>query len=160
MRHKGWVIVGIIIALALVLAGYGVSRASISALPEPGPVETFLATKTKDWFIRRAARGPLPPAPPNDTSSVSAGGVLFGMACASCHGRDGRTPTPIGRSMYPRALDLSSHEVQRLSDQQLFWIIRNGIRLSGMPGFARINTNDQIWQLTYYVRRLGKHPRQ
>jgi mono/diheme cytochrome c family protein len=159
MRQKGWVVVGIILVLAIGLAGYGVNRASISALPEPGPFETLLATKAKDWLIRRAARASLPPAPPNDASSVSAGGDLFGMACASCHGKTGRTPTPIGRAMYPRTLDLGSREVQRMSDRELFWVIKNGIRLSGMPGFGKINTDEQIWQLAYYVRSLGKQPR-
>jgi mono/diheme cytochrome c family protein len=132
--------------LIVVLARYGATRASISSLPEPGRFETLLATKVKNWFLSRAARGPLPPAPPNDTSNVAAGGVLFGMACASCHGQDGRAPTPIGKSMYPPVLDLGSREVQGLSDRELFWVIKNGIRLSGMPDFARINRDEQIWQ--------------
>ena len=57
--------------------------------------------------------------------------------------------------MYPRVLDLSSPAVQRMSDQELFWVIKNGIRLSGMPGFGRIQSDEQIWQLTYYVRSLN-----
>lgn len=85
---------------------------------------------------------------------ISTGETLFGMGCANCHGQDGRKPTPIGQSMYPRVLDLSSPAVQRMSDQELFWVIKNGIRLSGMPGFGRIQSDEQIWQLTYYVRSL------
>jgi mono/diheme cytochrome c family protein len=38
-------------------------------------------------------------------------------------------------------------------------VIRNGIRLSGMPGFAKVESDEQIWTLAYYVRRLGKQPR-
>jgi mono/diheme cytochrome c family protein len=60
--------------------------------------------------------------------------------------------------MYPRVVDLGSPEVQSLSNRELFWIIKHGIRLSGMPGFGRINTDQEIWQLTYYVRSLGKRP--
>jgi mono/diheme cytochrome c family protein len=46
-----------------------------------------------------------------------------------------------------------------MSDRELFWVIKNGIRLSGMPGFAKIESDEQIWELTYYVRSLGKQPK-
>jgi len=72
---------------------------------------------------------------------------------------DGRKPAPIGQSMYPRVLDLESPDVQGMSDQELFWVIKNGIRLSGMPGFAKIESDEQIWELTFYVRRLRKQPK-
>lgn len=156
MRHKGWLIVLLVVALILLAAAYGVTRASISALPEPGALETSVATAARDWLIQRAARGPLPSPPPRNAASLSAGRALYGMDCASCHGQDGRAPTPIGESMYPRVLDLGSPAAQNLSDAELFWVIKNGIRLSGMPGFARINSDEEIWQLTYYVRSLGK----
>jgi len=155
MCYKGWLIAAIIIVLIIVAAALGALRASISALPEPGAFETSMATKAKDWYIGRAAREPLPLGPPNNPAGVTAGSALFGMDCASCHGQDGRTPTAIGKSMYPRVPGLGSPEVQSLSDRELFWVVRNGIRLSGMPGFAHIDTDEQIWQLTYYVRSLG-----
>lgn len=60
--------------------------------------------------------------------------------------------------MYPRAPDLGSPEVQKLSNPELFWVIRNGIRLSGMPGFGNVLSNDEIWQATYYVRSLRESP--
>ncbi len=157
MRHRGWLAAAIIILVILVVAAFGVAHANISALPEPGVFETALSMKARDWYISRAASSQLPPAPAKDTSSIADGGALFGMDCASCHGQNGRTPTPIGRGMYPRVPSLSSHEVQQMSDRELFWVIKNGIRLSGMPGFARINDDEQIWQLTYYVRSLGMH---
>jgi mono/diheme cytochrome c family protein len=61
--------------------------------------------------------------------------------------------------MYPRALDLGSAEVQEMSDGELFWVIKNGVRLSGMPGFAKLESDEQIWTLAYYVRSLGKQPK-
>jgi len=56
--------------------------------------------------------------------------------------------------MYPRAADLTSHEVQRYSDRELFWILKNGIRLSGMPAFGKEETDEHIWNLVHYVRTL------
>jgi mono/diheme cytochrome c family protein len=158
VRHKGWWILVLLIVAVVAAVWYAAAHADISALPEPGRFETSLATRVRNWLIDRESRGPLPPAPPLSVSAISAGATTFGMACANCHGQDGRTPSPIGRSMYPRVVDLGSPEVQSLSNRELFWIIKHGIRLSGMPGFGRINTDQEIWQLTYYVRSLGKRP--
>ncbi len=155
MRRKLWVIVFILVILAAA-AIYAVASMSISALPEPGVLETTLASSAREWLISRAARGPLPAAPVNDVSSLAAGRSLFGMGCATCHGQDGRTPTPVGKSMYPRVPDLGSLDAQEMSNAEIFWIIKNGIRLSGMPGFANMNSDEQIWQLTYYVRSLNE----
>ncbi len=54
-----------------------------------------------------------------------------------------------GRWMYPRAADLTSREVQRYSDRELFWIIKNGIRLSGMPAFAKVESDEHIWDIVF-----------
>jgi len=56
--------------------------------------------------------------------------------------------------MYPRASDLTSREVQDYSDRELFWIVKNGIRLSGMPAFGKVESDEHIWNLVNYVRTL------
>lgn len=159
MRHTPRLIVVVLVVLIIIAAAYGVMHVTISALPEPGPFETSIATMAKDWYVSRAARSSVLSAPENSASRVSAGETLFGMGCATCHGQDGRKPAPIGQSMYPRVLDLGSPEVQGMSDRELFWVIKNGIRLSGMPGFGKIESDEQIWELAYYVRSLGKQPK-
>lgn len=155
MPHRGRLAAVVILAVIIIAAAYEVLHMNISALPEPGKIETAFATKAKDWYIGRAARHSVPMPPQSSTAMVSTGETLFGMGCANCHGQDGRKPTPIGQSMYPRVLDLSSPAVQTMSNRELFWVIKNGIRLSGMPGFGRIQSDEQIWELTYYVRSQG-----
>ena len=56
--------------------------------------------------------------------------------------------------MYLRAPDLASSEVQQYSDRDLFWIAKNGIRLSGMPAFGKVESDEPIWNLSHYVRSL------
>jgi hypothetical protein len=72
-----------------------------------------------------------------------------------CHGLDGHTPSDAGRWMYPRASDLTAPEVQQYSDGELFWILKNGIRLSGMPAFGRVESDEHIWNLSNYLRLSG-----
>lgn len=64
MRHITRMIIAIVIVLIIVTGAYAVMHVNISAVPEPGPFETMIATKAKDWYIGRAAHGSLPPAPP------------------------------------------------------------------------------------------------
>jgi len=155
-RRAILLVLGLLVVLGLAFAA---NHASISALEEPGPLETYAATKAKQWLVSRSARGPLPAAPPDDATSRAAGQMLFSGRCAFCHGQDGREPTAEGRSMYPRAPALSSPRVQSWSDTELFWIVKHGIRLTGMPGFGRIHSDDEIWHLVHYVRSLNAQKR-
>ena len=61
--------------------------------------------------------------------------------------------------MYPRAADLTSKRVQNYSDQELFWIINNGIRFTVMPGFGKVETPEDIRSLVNYVRTLPTRKR-
>jgi len=60
--------------------------------------------------------------------------------------------------MYPRAADLTSADAQSYSDRELFWIIKNGVRLSGMPAFEKVESDEHIWDLVFFVRALQKPP--
>jgi mono/diheme cytochrome c family protein len=148
-------IIWTIVVSGVVLIGIGLMHFSLTALQEPGPLETRIANLAKHSVIRLASRHGIPPPPPVDTrAGVDAGGTHFGLDCGICHGVDGRAKTPAGQWMYPRAADLTSKRVQSYSDQELFWIIKNGIRFTGMPAFGKVETADNIWGLVKYVRTL------
>jgi mono/diheme cytochrome c family protein len=142
------------VALAAVVVIVGLTRIKLDALEEPGHLETVFATQAKHVLVRRSSREGIPPAPTNLEASIEEGGKLFGTECAMCHGLDGHTPSDAGRWMYPRAADLTSAEVKQYSDRELFWIVKNGIRLSGMPAFGRVESDEHIWNLSHYVRSL------
>ena len=157
---KRWMLVVLIaLALAVVVLIVGLTQIRLDALQEPGHFETFLATLVKHLLVRRSSREGIPPAPTNLQASVEEGDKLFGTECAMCHGMDGHTPTDNGRWMYPRASDLTSPGVQRYSDGELFWLVKNGIRLSGMPAFGRVESDEHIWNLAHYVRTLRGNAR-
>lgn len=138
----------------LALACVGLSCASLRALDEPGRAETYLATKAKHILVGRAARHISRTQAVEISQSVMIGQMQFRARCGSCHGLDGRTPSDIGSAMYPRASDLGSAEVEAWSDAELFWIIQNGIRLTGMPGFGKSLSDEEIWPLVDYLRSV------
>ena len=154
MKH--WILV-VLIALALtVVVIVGLTQIRLDALQEPGYAETFLATLVKHLLIRRSGREGIPPAPTNLQASIEEGDKLYATDCSMCHGSDGHTPTDSGRWMYPRAADLTSPEVQQYRDRELFWIVKNGIRLSGMPAFGKVESDEHIWNLVHYLRTLPR----
>ena len=76
--------------------------------------------------------------------------------CASCHANDGSGDTPMGKSMYPPAPDMRLAETQQKTDGALFFIIQNGIRLTGMPawGGASSPAEQDSWKLVHFIRHL------
>ena len=157
---KRWMAIGLIVIIVLVAGAWtAFSLFNLSAQPEPTAAETYFATKAKHMMVHRAAaRAAIPPAPVDAKASAEQGDMYFGVDCSMCHGATGRKPTDNGRWMYPRAIDLGSAETQSYSDRELFWIVKNGIRLSGMPAFGKMETDEHIWNLVEYIRMLPAHP--
>ena len=143
MRRCASLLVAVCAAIFLAF-GVLIFEFNPSAVPEPGKAETFVATTGSPRILvwRRASLEAIPPAPADRKASVEEGDKLFGVECADCHGQDGHSPTDEGRWMHPRGANLISSQVQRYSDRELFWIVKNGIRLSGMPAFAKVETDD------------------
>jgi mono/diheme cytochrome c family protein len=153
MRRAKMAAISMVVVLAVAL-GVAASRFSLAALGEPGQTETLLATKAKHFLVARGSRHGVPNETSNTPGSVADGDKLYGAECAMCHGMNARTPTDAGRWMYPRAVDLTSSDVQGYSNPELFWIVKNGIRLSGMPAFGKVESDEHIWSLVHYLRSL------
>lgn len=158
-KRTTWLWMVAILVLIAVCAGFAFSRASLSALDEPGQLETKLATEAKHIMVGHEAAKMHAIEPPYSDAGASTGAIVFSVECAACHGKDGRTPTHIGQSMYPRVPDLGSPEIQKWSNIELFWIVQHGIRLSGMPGFEKFNTEEQSWHLVHFIRSLPHRPK-
>jgi mono/diheme cytochrome c family protein len=78
------------------------------------------------------------------------------LACVQCHGRRGKGDGTMARGMNPKPRDFSCQGMMKdIPDGQLFWIIKNGSKGTGMMGFKMLN-DDQIWQLVSYIRKLTK----
>jgi mono/diheme cytochrome c family protein len=79
----------------------------------------------------------------------------FADHCASCHANDGSGNTELGRGLFPRAPDMRGAQTQDKTDGELYWIIENGIRLTGMPAWGAGGGNDvDTWKLVHFIRHL------
>lgn len=143
-----------IAGLAL-LAGFLLLRGGISARAKPSALEARVARVLRGWAIPRDARAAVNPTPA--TPAVLAQGLAhFADHCASCHANDGSGQTQLGRSLYPRVPDLRRPTTQRLTDGELFYIIENGVRLTGMPAWGEPGTAEASWHLVHFIRHLPR----
>lgn len=72
--------------------------------------------------------------------------------CAVCHNNNGDGKTMINDGLYPPAPDLRDEDTQEMSDGEIFYIIKNGIRFTGMPGWG--GSDDDNWKLVGFIRHL------
>ncbi len=147
------------LAMLILIGIFGAICFDISAIAEPGSTESYIASAGKHFLIRRASRSAHLPTSAGIQVDMRGADKLFGMECAFCHGVNGPREMDIGGWMNPRAIDLSSVDVQRYSDRELFWIVKNGIRLTGMPAFGKVETDEHIWKLVQYLRTLPVQPK-
>jgi mono/diheme cytochrome c family protein len=154
---KAWCLaagaLGLAVLLAAAVAGALLLRGGISARPEPSRVEARLARALRSWAIPSDARDARNPVPAGQ-AAISAGLAHFADHCAVCHGNDGSGRTEMGRGLSPRAPDMRRGGTQRLTDGELFYIIENGVRLTGMPAWGGDGTAEGSWQLVHFIRHL------
>jgi predicted CXXCH cytochrome family protein len=86
------------------------------------------------------------------SAEVEAGHAIYTQKCAICHAYDGGGKSEIGSGQYPRPPDLRSQPVQSMSDGELFYHLKNGIRHTGMPAWTL--PDRKLWQMTAYLRHL------
>jgi mono/diheme cytochrome c family protein len=152
----GWALLGLLLAV-LVTGVVAAVRGGVSARAEPSALEAAVARRLRGWAIPSAARSAANPVPATP-QALADGRAHFADHCASCHGNDGSGRTRMGQGLYPRPPDMRAPATQALSDGELFWIIENGVRLTGMPGWGGEGRPEDSWKLVHFIRHLPRIP--
>ena len=143
------------ILVAFVGGGAFAVRGGLSARPDPSATEVAVARKIRSWTMPSSARTLPNPLPASDPL-LARGRAHFADHCASCHANDGSGRTELGRYLYPRAPDLRAAATQGFTDGELFWIIENGIRFTGMPAWGGAGKPEESWKLVHFIRHLPR----
>jgi mono/diheme cytochrome c family protein len=148
------------LAILAALAAIGYARSTgLKGLPAPGPVETRVARTIRSFAIPAADRARRMPAGQTQ-ESLYLGMEHYAKYCALCHANNGGggEKTPLGNGLYPKPTDLRAAPTQELTDGELFYIIDNGVRFTGMPAFGIGRStpagDKQLWELVQFVRHL------
>ena len=143
--------IGFGLALALFLS-FLVMR-GFSADGQPSNAERTLANFAKDVVVPLEAKSRKNPYA-SEAAALQEGLQIYQQACSVCHGNDGRSDIAFGRAMYPPAMDLTSPHVRSWSGAELFWIVQNGVRLTGMPAWRSMLDEPSTWKVIVAMRQL------
>lgn len=146
----------------LVLAAIGgfvtawAGLAPISARSGHWPVTAwFLHFAMRQGVETRAAVAVVKPEDVDVSDPVLAlrGAPHFASGCAPCHGAPGQARSAIARAMTPQPPRLEDR-IPEWSDEELFWIVQNGVKFSAMPAWPADHREDEVWSMVAFLRRL------
>jgi len=143
------VIVAIAAGLALIRSGRG-----FSAREKPTSMETWVAQKSRALAMPAEAKSRMNPIA-SSPEVLAEGRAHWADHCFSCHANNGSGDTVLGKSLYPPAPDMRQRATQDLTDGELFYVIENGIRLTGMPAWGGPGHDGTAsWKLVHFIRHL------
>jgi mono/diheme cytochrome c family protein len=149
-------ILGFAFALILLIAvGLGVTYSGAynvgANVPDAGLV-TWLLSTNMQRSVARQARSITAPTQLTDQQALD-GLRIYKETCVYCHGAPGKDPGDIGKGLNPEPPYLPD-TVGRWNSAELFWIIKHGIKMTGMASYGAVHKDDEIWNLVAFVQRL------
>lgn len=140
--------------LAVLALAYAFLRSEgLSARRKPGNFEYAIANFAMGLSIPAEAKRLTNPLTP-DSEVLAEARKHFKEHCALCHAEDGTGKTPLAAGLSPEVPDLHAEHIQNLTDGELFYIIKNGVRFTGMPG-SDLEENHN-WGLVALIRQFAK----
>ena len=160
MNRLRWFLVGVASLSGVALAAgevFLLGAHGFSARATPTVVERWIARQARSLALPADARSRTNPVADTPEALADAR-AHWADHCAGCHSNNGSGEAEMGKRMYPPAPDMRKANTQNLTDGELFYIIQNGIRLTGMPSWGSGTTHDEqdSWKLVRFIRHLPK----
>jgi mono/diheme cytochrome c family protein len=156
----GKFIAGIVFAvvafiLAMVIYARG-GYMAVNADATPSAVEHWAANKALDAAVEHQAPHVENPVPKTDANLID-GMKLYSMNCALCHGGLDRKRNKLGEAFYPPAPQILVHPLPD-PEWHIFFIIKHGVRLTGMAAWDKVMNDDDLWKITAFVKNINQLP--
>jgi mono/diheme cytochrome c family protein len=159
MRRLIWMLAGAIVlcsAVGIACAVFLKTRANgFSTRAQPSILERWVARQARSMALpadAKTRRNPVEDSP----EVLAEARAHWADHCSACHSNNGSGDAEMGKHMYPPAPDMRRPDTQNLSDGELFYIIQNGVRLTGMPSWGSGVGHDEedSWKLVRFIRHL------
>jgi len=153
------VFVGFILAIVVIIAGITTFVFSgiynVSAMVPHWSITFDILEEARDQSISYHSKGIVAPSL-NDPKMEDAGFHHFQDTCRLCHGAPGIASSEFAQGLYPSPPDLASSDLhQEMNDSEIFWIIKNGLKMTGMPSFGVTHSDQEIWDIVAFIDRLS-----
>jgi len=138
------------LAVAVIFIQIGAYNVSVLS-PDPRLIQWVFNT-TSSNSIEHHAKGITVPTL-TDSSTIADGFANYNAMCVTCHGAPGVDPSEAGQGLFPQPPDLAE-SAKELSPGALFWVIKNGIKSTGMPSFAKAHSDQKIWGMVAFIEKM------
>ena len=145
--------------MLMIVAGIAVFVLSgfynVSAMVPHWSVTFNVLEEIRDQSVSYHSKGIVAPSL-KDPKMEEAGFHHFHETCRLCHGAPGIAQDEFAKGLYPDPPDLASPDLQQeMNDAKIFWIIKNGLKMTGMPSFGVTHSDQEIWDIVAFVDRLS-----
>lgn len=148
---KTIIVLAVLAVIGAVVFSYS-GRYDVSAAhPDSWPV-AWLLENTSDHSIRAAAADIAVPPGLETAEAVKAGAQLYGQECVYCHGAPGEDATGLAKGLNPPPPSLLAADAANVPNET-FWVIKNGIRMTGMPSWGKTYSDDKIWNVVAFLHQ-------
>ncbi len=158
----GKFLIGLVVGLIVIPIGvymyFSSGSAPVATSSTPMPFEKMLANLALHARMRKEM--PKSSPIPADEAAFMAGAQVYKDNCAVCHGLPGQPLTAIAQGMFPKPPKLM--EGTGVSDdppEETYWKVSGGIRMTGMPGFEKLLSPTQMWQVSLLLANSHKLPK-
>jgi mono/diheme cytochrome c family protein len=149
----GLLIGGAVIAIGAAGLGFIDSGVyDVSASSGHNPLVAWVLHDTYEHSLHRHAENIVVPADLVNEANVRAGARLYNSTCIYCHGAPGRQLGPIGQGILPLAPSLLAAN-RRNNPKLMFWVIKYGVKMTGMPAFGKTQDDQTLWQLAAFLEK-------
>ena len=146
---------GLLLIPLIAITGCFFGLAPTAATAAPNSLEALFARRALNASLARAPRVQNPVQPTSE--NLGAGLQLFRRNCAGCHGTPVRASPWGTTSFYPRVPQFGQ-EPPRRPDWQLYWVVKNGVRYTGMAAWGKLLSDDDIWTVVTFLNHVQDLP--
>jgi len=151
---RRWALVAVALLVLIGAAAVGIYAGlyNIAAdVPHTQPVYWLLET-VRDRSVEARVRDIVVPNDLKDPNRISRGAGQYADMCSGCHLAPGMKRTEISQGLYPRAPELRRKTT--LTPAEQFWVVKHGIKMTGMPAWGVTHDDDLLWDVVAFVRKL------
>jgi len=150
IEYRTSIVAGIVV---LAMAGFAYAWSGFYNIGADSPHEPWtyrFLTMVRERSVQRHARDIEVP-PLNDPALILKGAGQYAAMCTGCHLAPGMRDSEIRAGLYPQPPNLSQ---QHIDPREAFWIIKHGIKMSGMPAWGATHDDHTIWSMVAFLQQL------
>jgi mono/diheme cytochrome c family protein len=145
--------VSVILLLMTILLVVYSGTYNVAATSSDSQVVRWVLSTTKERSVRNRASTIATP-PLSDEAQILNGFRHYQEMCVQCHGAPGISRSELSKGLNPEPPELAT-KMKKWSPAELYWIIKNGIKMSGMPAWGLSHSDDDLWTVVAFLERLS-----